>query len=261
MCFGCSRGLSSGRFGTSNWRSSSRREVSGKDQTTGAGLPRHLPGSRRAAPLRLRQRATPAAHRASPPRQVPARPHTQLPALPHREPRRVEYRAEHELPERSLLPLPRAALSELPARLPGNLRSLVPLHQPLLQRQATRLPVVPHRRHGHPQSPPRLIPRLDPIRLRPTLHQHPPPPPPPLTLHPIRLRPPLTLLLSSRRSLLPRSPHPAPQTSETSATGKPQDSFLRSDSSDSRLPSSSQVYLTPPTEAGHAETPSCPRSH
>ena len=55
----------------------------------------------------------------------------------------------------SLLPLSRAPLSELPARLPGHLRTLVPLHQPLVQRQPARLPVVPRRRHGHPQRPPK----------------------------------------------------------------------------------------------------------
>ena len=78
----------------------------------------------------------------------------QMPALPHGNPRRVEHGADHDLPERSLLPLSRAPLSALPARLPGHLRPLVPLHQPLVQRQAAGLPVVPRRRHGHPQSRP-----------------------------------------------------------------------------------------------------------
>ena len=112
-------------------------------------------------------------HRAAPPRRVQAGPHADLPALPHREPRRVEDGAKHELPELSLLPLSRAALSELPARLRGHLRSLVPLHQPLVRRQPAGLPVVPRRRHGHPQRPPRLVPRLHPVRLRPAVHEHP----------------------------------------------------------------------------------------
>ena len=150
---------------------------------------RYLSGGRLASSLRLRQRATPAAHRAAPPRQVQARLHAHVPALPHREPRRVEYRPEHDLPERSLLPLPRAPLSDLPGRLPGHLRPLDPLHQPLVQRHSADLPAVPRRRHGHPQRPPRLIPRLHPIRLRPTLHQHPPPPPPPMTQHRRAIRP------------------------------------------------------------------------
>jgi len=67
-------------------------------------------------------------------------------------------------------------LSALPPRLPGHLRSLIPLHQPLLQRHPIRLQFLPRQRHAHPQRPPRLIPRPHPIRLRPPLHQHPAPP-------------------------------------------------------------------------------------
>ncbi len=104
--------------------------------------------------------------------------HTQRPALPHRRPRRIEHRPEHDLPQRSLFAATAPPLSALPSRLPRHLQPLLPLHQPLLQHHPARLRFVRCRRHGHPQGPQRRIPRLHPIRLRPTLHQHPPPPPP-----------------------------------------------------------------------------------
>ena len=162
------------RAAASAWRLiPARRGAAPVLRRVDAGASRYLPGGGLAASLSLRERAAPGVHSAAPPRRVQARPHAGLPALPHREPRRVEYGAAHELPELSLLPLSRAALSDLQAGLRGDLRSLVPLHQPLVRRQPAGLPVVPRRRHGHPQRPPRLVPRLLTVRLRPAVHEHP----------------------------------------------------------------------------------------
>ena len=44
---------------------------------------------------------------------------------------------------------------------------------PSCNASSARLRDLPRRRHGHPPGPPRPLPRLHPIRLRPPLHQHP----------------------------------------------------------------------------------------